>query len=79
VVNYVTIRKASELTGYTENAIRSKVADGTWLEGVVWRRAPDNRILISLAGYEAWVEDRVSAPQTSRRHRALGNGSQSER
>ena len=66
-MNWVTVRKASEISGYSEDAIRSKIADGTWLEGQVWRRAPDNRILISKTGYDEWAEGRVFAPQTRRR------------
>jgi hypothetical protein len=46
-MKWVTVRKASDLSGYSEDAIRTKIADGTWVEGKVWRRAPDNRILIS--------------------------------
>jgi hypothetical protein len=67
-VKWVTIRRAAEISGYSEDAIRSKIADGTWLEGKVWRRAPDNRILISTEeGYDEWAEGRQSAPQLKRR------------
>ncbi len=52
---YVTIRKAVELTGYSEDAIRTKKARGEWLEGREWVRSPDGRILIDLEGYERWA------------------------
>jgi hypothetical protein len=55
---YVTIAKAEELTGYTQYAIRTKIARGVWLEGRQWRRAPDGRVLLSLIGITAWVEGR---------------------
>ena len=55
-MRYVTIEKASDLTGYTPDAIRSKIKRGDWLEGAVWQRAPDGRVLIDLQGYEKWVE-----------------------
>jgi len=55
-MRYLTIGKFSSESGYTEAAIRSKIADGTWLEDRVWRRAPDKRILIDVSGYEEWVE-----------------------
>jgi hypothetical protein len=52
----VTIERAQTLTGYTADAIRAKIKRGDWLEGGVWRRAPDGRVLIDMEGYEAWVE-----------------------
>jgi hypothetical protein len=53
---YVTILKFCELTGYTEDAVKSKRRDGVWLAGQLWIKAPDGRILMDLEGYEAWVE-----------------------
>lgn len=52
---YVTIGKFHELTGYTEDAVRSKIRRGDWLQNRMWRKAPDGRILIDLLGYELWV------------------------
>lgn len=56
MVKYKTIKQFSAESGYTEHAIRSKCSNGTWREGQVWVRAPDRRILISVEGYNAWVE-----------------------
>lgn len=56
MVRYMTIRKFSEESGYSEDAIRSKIRDGIWAEGQVWKRAPDGRNLIDAKGYEEWVE-----------------------
>lgn len=53
---YVTVDLAASLTGYTEKAIRRKIQDGIWLEGREYRKSPDGRILISMAGYQSWVE-----------------------
>ena len=58
-MKHVTIRKFSEETGYSENAARMKIKRGEWLEGVMWTRAPDNRILMNLEGYEKWVLSNV--------------------
>jgi hypothetical protein len=69
VINWLTIRRFAELSGYTEDAVRAKMADGTWLSGWVWRKAPDGRILVSIRGYEEWVEGRASAPQVARASR----------
>lgn len=56
MTRYVTIARCSQITGYTEDAIRTKIRDGVWTEGEVWRRAPDGRVLVDIQGYERWVE-----------------------
>lgn len=56
MVKYKTISQFSTESGYTEAAIRSKIADGTWPKGLVWRHAPDNKPLIDVDGYVEWVE-----------------------
>lgn len=53
---YVLIRRAAELTGYSEKAINQKIDSGAWLEGHQWRKAPDGHRLINIEGYERWVE-----------------------
>lgn len=55
MLRHVTIGKFCSLSGYTEDAVRAKIKRGDWLEGKVWRYAPDRRVLIDLGGYEAWV------------------------
>jgi hypothetical protein len=68
-VDLVTIGKLAELCGYTEDAVRSKIDKGVWLQGKVWLRAPDGRILVSLRGYQAWAEGQefeLSAAPASR-------------
>lgn len=54
--DYVTIPIASAMTGYSAKAIRRKIEAGVWLEGREFRRAPDGHVLISVKGYEQWVE-----------------------
>lgn len=56
VVRYVRIARFADLTGYTEKAIRRKIAEGIWLDGREYRRAPDGRLCIDLEGYCRWVE-----------------------
>lgn len=41
---YVVIKLAAELTGYTAKAIQRKIQDGVWPEGVMWKKAPDERV-----------------------------------
>lgn len=55
---YVLLPVANMLTGYSVKAIQCKIHRGEWQEGKVWRRAPDGRILIDIAGFEKWVESR---------------------
>lgn len=55
-VDYVTIPMAAAMTGYSAKAIRRKIEVGVWLEGREFRRAPDGHVLISVKGYELWVE-----------------------
>lgn len=55
MLRYLTIPKFSAESGYTEDAIRTKIRDGIWAEGQVWIKAPDGRNLIDVQGYEKWV------------------------
>jgi hypothetical protein len=82
MTNYVTIRKFSELTGYSEDAIRHKIKDGTWLENSVWVKAADGRILMSINGYETWVEMGAASKQRQQqrlksRSRTMASGAES--
>lgn len=61
-VRHVTIPRAAELTGYSEDAINSKIKRGEWLEGVVWIKGPDGRRLIDIEGYERWATGAASSP-----------------
>ena len=56
MLRYMTIPKFSIESGYTPDAIRTKIRDGIWPKDAVWIKAPDNRILIDVKGYESWVE-----------------------
>jgi len=47
-----------EMTGYTIKAMQRKIERGEWVEGKVWIRAPDGRVLISIPDFEKWVEGR---------------------
>lgn len=58
---FVTIKRASELTGYTEKAIRRKMEEGVWREGQLWVRAPDSRIHIDMEAYGRWVRGELNA------------------
>jgi len=66
-LSLVTIGKFAAESGYTEGAIRAKIERGDWLEGEVWVRAPDGRILIDVRGYERWARGTAGS---GRRRRA---------
>ena len=49
-LRFKTVAQFSKESGYSEDAIRGKIRDGVWLEGRVWKRAPDGHILIDVEG-----------------------------
>ena len=69
MLRWLTIGKFSRESGYTPDAVRSKIKRGDWLEGKVWVKAPDGRILVDTEGYEQWVT-------TSNQVSAVGAGRQ---
>ncbi len=40
-VRFVTVERFGDFSGYTPDAVRSKIKRGDWLEGAVWVKAPD--------------------------------------
>jgi hypothetical protein len=63
-MRWLTIGKFSAESGYSEDAVRSKIKRGDWMEGKVWIKAPDGRILINTEAYDQWVTgSQVSAWQ----------------
>ena len=54
-MRYVLIKKASELTGYSVQAIESKIAKAQWLEGAHYVKAPDGHVFIDLHEIEKWI------------------------
>lgn len=59
-IEWVTVKKMAEETGYTERALQDKVTKGVFPQGIVWRKAPDGRRLFSKKSYNKWAE---SQPQ----------------
>jgi len=56
---WVLINKLCEMTGLTDDAVRANIKRGYWLNGVHWRKAPNNRIWINLEAVKAWIERRI--------------------
>jgi predicted HNH restriction endonuclease len=62
MLDWVRIKKFCELSGYSDDAVRAKISQGVWREGIVWKTPPNSRdVLISQSGYDAWVEGQESA------------------
>lgn len=72
MLRYMTISKFATESGYSEDAIRSKIRDGIWREGLEWKRAPDGRVLIDVDGYHRWVERGEVLTAQNRRKSAAG-------
>lgn len=55
-LQWVLINVFSNLTGYTDKAVRRKIEDGVWLENIHYKKAPDGRVTMNLQEYYKWVE-----------------------
>ncbi len=60
MIKYKTINQFSLESGYTEKAIRCKIQKGQWNDQVIVK-APDGRMLISIEGYNEWVENKINS------------------
>jgi len=56
MLGYVTIKKFSELHGYTQEAIRAKIKKGIWIQGIHFIKSPDNRIQLIPQNIEKWFQ-----------------------
>lgn len=63
MINWVTIPRFCELSGYTDKAVRAKMSEGVWLQNVIWRKAPDNRT----SQAQRRLEPLTLVPQTLRK------------
>lgn len=52
----ITLQKLATESGYTEDALRSKIARGEFAEGIHYIKAPDGRIHFIVEAYLKWVE-----------------------
>jgi hypothetical protein len=50
------IEKFCEVTGYGIRAVETKIQRGVWVQGREWVKAPDGHRMISMAGFQRWVE-----------------------
>ena len=54
---WVTVKRFSELSGYSEEAARQKIKKNQWQNRVHFKKAPDGRLLINLVEIEKWIEN----------------------
>lgn len=55
MLNYITLKKLAETTGYSQKALYKKIHDGVLKEGVHYFRSPDCRIHFNIEEYEKWI------------------------
>lgn len=60
MLRLLTIEKFSVESGYTPDAVRSKIKRGDWLQPL-WIKAPDGRILINVEEFEKWAVSQAVA------------------
>lgn len=55
----IKIKLAPHVFGLSENAVRSKIKRGDWLEGKEYTRDPDGGVWLIVEGVNRWVEKRT--------------------
>jgi len=60
-MNWFRLKKYCELTGDTENAVKSRRNNGKWAEGKHSKTGPDGKIWVNLKEVEKWVEGSQAA------------------
>jgi len=62
-IDLLTIKKYALLCGKSESAIRHKIEDKKWIEGIEYFRDPDGNLWVSIIGAESWVrKGRIHSP-----------------
>ncbi len=56
MIPWVLIKKLTELTGITDDAVRAYIKRGVWLMGIHWKKAPNSRIFVNLEEIKKWIE-----------------------
>ncbi len=56
MIKLITIKKFCTETGYTVQAVNSKISRGDWVRDKEYIKAPDGRILIDINGFHEWAQ-----------------------
>ena len=71
MITYVTVKKMSELTGYSEKALYSKMY-ANWTEGRQYVHAPDGKPMINVGEFELWVQSTQECePKAKRQSKSI--------
>ncbi len=54
-LSIITVKQLARLSGYSEAALRKKIHDHVFQEGVHFQKSPDGRIHFDIQEYEKWV------------------------
>ena len=52
----VTIKNFSQLSGYTEKAVRNKIYRGIWVKNIHYSKSREAQITINLSDIESWIQ-----------------------
>lgn len=58
-LKYVLLKKMAIESGYTEKALRRKIEDGVFVQGVHYVKSPDGRIHMDVERFEEWVAGKI--------------------
>ena len=56
MLEWVTIQKAADMSGYTVSALRNKINRLELLEGKHWKKRSDGRIIFHVPTFDAWIK-----------------------
>lgn len=70
----ITLPKLAVESGYTEDALRSKIARGEFAEGIHYIKSPDGRIHFIVEAYLKWVESSHTAKASKSRSTGTASG-----
>ena len=52
----VTIKNFSQLSGYTEKAIRNKIYRCVWINNIHYSKSTEGKTLINVPAIESWIQ-----------------------
>lgn len=52
----VTIKIFSQLSGYTDKAVRNKIYRGIWVKNIHYSKSIEGHITINIPAVESWIQ-----------------------
>lgn len=53
--DWVTVKKAAEMSGYTPDALKQKRGTGALVQGVHWKHGTDGKVLINVKAFNNFL------------------------